>query len=107
MVAGAGPVADGGAAGATADSDEVEIFFAVDEDAPRERVLQAMAKLRAAGRSCDTDYAGRSLNGQIKYANRLEVRFTVIVRGADAILRERGERDVEITLDDLPEKLPA
>jgi histidyl-tRNA synthetase len=95
------------AAGETAGSNEVEIFFAVDDDAPREHVLEAMAKLRAAGRSCDTDYAGRSLNGQIKYANRLEVRFTVIVRGGDAILRERGERDVAISLDDLPEKLPA
>jgi histidyl-tRNA synthetase len=95
------------AAGASAASAEVEIFFAVDDDAPRERVVQAMAMLRAAGRSCDTDYAGRSLNGQIKHANRLEVRFTVIVRGGDAILRERGERDVAISLDDLPDKLPA
>src|SRR5204863_397105 len=45
--------------------------------------------------------------GQIKPANRLEARFTVIVRGGDAILRERGERDVAVSLDELPEKLPA
>jgi histidyl-tRNA synthetase len=94
-------------AGVTPEPDRIEVFFAVDDDAPRERVLQAMAELRRAGRSCDTDYAGRSLNGQIKLANRLEVRFTVIVRGGDAILRERGERDVAVTLDELPEKLPA
>jgi histidyl-tRNA synthetase len=94
-------------AGVTVEPDRVEVFFAVDEDAPRERVLQAMAELRRAGRSCDTDYAGRSLNGQIKLANRLEARFTVIVRGGDAILRERGERDVAVSLDELPEKLPA
>ena len=90
-----------------AEPDRIEVFFAVDDDAPRERVLQAMAELRRAGRSCDTDYAGRSLNGQIKLANRLEARFTVIVRGGDAILRERGERDVAVSLDELPEKLPA
>jgi len=95
------------AAGVIAEPDRIEVFFAVDDDAPRERVLQAMAELRRAGRSCDTDYAGRSLNGQIKLANRLEARFTVIVRGGDAILRERGERDVAVSLDELPEKLPA
>src|SRR5205807_6002985 len=45
-------------AGVTVEPDRVEVFFAVDEDAPRERVLQAMAALRRVGRSCDTDYAG-------------------------------------------------
>jgi histidyl-tRNA synthetase len=95
------------AAGATVEADRVEVFFAVDEDAPREQVLQAMAALRRAGRSCDTDYAGRTLNGQIKLANRLEARFTVIVRGTEAILRQRGERDVVVSLDELAEKLPA
>ncbi len=93
-------------AGVTAEPDRVEIFFAVDGDAERERVLRVMAELRGAGRSCDTDYAGRSLNGQIKLANRLETRFTVIVKDGEAIVRERGQRDVVLPLDELPERLP-
>jgi histidyl-tRNA synthetase len=66
-----------------------------------------MTLLRRAGRSCDTDYAGRSLNGQIKLANRLESRFVVIVKGGEAIVRQRGERDVVVPLDELAERLPA
>src|SRR6185436_7254046 len=37
----------------------IEIFFAVDEGAPRDRALELMARLRASDRSCETDYAGR------------------------------------------------
>jgi histidyl-tRNA synthetase len=91
--------------GASAEADRVEVFFAVDGDAPRPQVLRAMADLRLAGRSCDTDYAGRSLNGQIKLANRLETRWLVIVKGAEAIVRERGERDVEVPLAEVVERL--
>ena len=91
--------------GATAEPDRVEVFFAVDSDAPRPEVLKAMADLRRAGRSCDTDYAGRSLNGQIKLANRLETRWLVIVKDGEAIVRERGERDVEVPLAEVVERL--
>jgi histidyl-tRNA synthetase len=92
-------------AGVTAEPDQVDIFFAVDDTADRARVLEMIAALRRAGRSCDTDYAGRSLNGQIKLANRLEAHWTVIVKDAEAIVRERGERDVVVSLDELPERL--
>jgi histidyl-tRNA synthetase len=91
--------------GVTAEPDRVEVFFAVDSDAPRPEVLKAMADLRRAGRSCDTDYAGRSLNGQIKFANRLETRWLVIVKDGEAIVRERGERDVEVSLAEVVERL--
>jgi histidyl-tRNA synthetase len=90
-------------AGIAAEPEPLEIFFVVDEEAPRERAL--MAELRHAGRSCDTDYAGRSVNGQIKLANRLDSRFTVIVKGDEAIVRERGSRDVVVALDELPQRL--
>lgn len=92
-------------AGVSAEPDQVEIFFAVDDTADRARVLEMIAALRRAGRSCDTDYAGRSLNGQIKLANRLEAHWTVIVKDAEAIVRERGERDVVVPLDELAERL--
>jgi histidyl-tRNA synthetase len=94
-------------AGIAADPEQIEVFFAVDGEAERERALTVMAELRRAGRACDTDYAGRSLNGQLKLANRLETRFTVIVKNGEAIVRERGERDVVVPLDELPQRLPA
>ena len=37
---------------------------------PREQVLALMAELRRRGLACDTDYAGRSLKGQLTQAGR-------------------------------------
>ena len=91
--------------GVTAEPEHVDVFFAVDGDADRAQVLRVIAELRRAGRSCDTDYAQRSLNGQIKLANRLESRWIVIVKDGEAIVRERGERDVVVTLAELPARL--
>ena len=91
--------------GVTAEPEHVNVFFAVDGDADRAQVLRVIAELRRAGRSCDTDYAQRSLNGQIKLANRLESRWIVIVKDGEAIVRERGERDVVVTLAELPARL--
>jgi histidyl-tRNA synthetase len=85
----------------------LDVFFACDEGAPRERVLQLMARLRRAGRSCEADYAGRSLKGQLTHAGRLGARVTVIVGAAGATIRERGAKDVEVPLEDLEERLSA
>jgi histidyl-tRNA synthetase len=88
------------------DPPRLDVFFAVHETAPREAVQRAMAALRSRGVTCDTDYARRSIKGQIGYANRAGVRRLVEVVGADrAILRRRGEPDVEAPLDDLLARL--
>ena len=51
-----------------------------------------MATLRARGYSCDTDYAGRSLKGQLTQAQKRAA--AVAIRGADGwTLRRRGEQD--------------
>jgi histidyl-tRNA synthetase len=84
------------AAGVTAEASGIDVFFALDGGAPRERVLTWMAHLRALGVSCDTDYAGRSLKGQLTQASRLGAATTVIVRAEDALLRRQGEEDAEI-----------
>jgi histidyl-tRNA synthetase len=91
--------------GVRAEPEHVDVFFVVDGDADRAQVLRVIADLRRAGRSCDTDYAQRSLNGQIKLANRLDSRWIVIVKDGEAIVRERGERDVVVPLAELPERL--
>jgi histidyl-tRNA synthetase len=88
-------------------ADQLDVFFAVEEGAQRERVLELMAKLRRAGRACDTDYAGRSLKGQLTQAGRLGARLTVIVGRDGATIREAGARDVAVGLDDLERRLTA
>ena len=70
---------------------ELDVFFAFDGDVDREPALVAMAELRRAGVACDTDYAGRSLKGQMTQASRLGARTTVIVDGEGARVRRAGE----------------
>ena len=76
-------------------------FFVVDADAPRIEVLALMAELRRNGVSCDTDYAGRSVKGQLTQAGRANAELTVVVRGDSATIRRAGLEDVEVPLDQL------
>lgn len=83
----------------------VDVFFALAEDAPRERILPLMRELRRAGLACDTDYAGRSLKGQLTQARRLGARATVVVRKEEAVVRRPGEQDRTVPLSRLLEAL--
>jgi histidyl-tRNA synthetase len=80
-------------------------FFVVDEGASRTEVLTLMAELRRHGVSCDTDYAGRSLKGQLTQAGRANAELTIIVRAGGATVRRAGLEDVEIPLGQLRETL--
>jgi histidyl-tRNA synthetase len=91
--------------GVTAEPPAVEVFFACEEGAPRERILALMAELRRSGRACDTDYAGRSLKGQLTQAGRLGASIVVIAGAAAARVRRRGTAEQEIPLDRLAEAL--
>jgi histidyl-tRNA synthetase len=82
-----------------------DVFFALDEGAPRERVLELMARLRRTGRAADTDYAGRSLKGQLTQARRVGARMTVIVGARAATIRAADARDVEVPLEELEGRL--
>jgi histidyl-tRNA synthetase len=82
--------------GAEAMTPEVEVFFAVEDEAARPDVLAALAELRRSGRAADTDYAGRSLKGQLTQAGRLGARVTVIARSDGATVRRTGEKDVDV-----------
>ena len=58
----------------------------------RAELLREMTELRASGVSVDTDYAGRSLKGQLTHAQKRAA--AVAIRGADGwTLRRRGEQD--------------
>jgi histidyl-tRNA synthetase len=81
---------------ASAEPPRIDAFLAVDGAAPRHDVARWLAELRTAGVSCDTDYAGRSLRGQLTQAARLGATVVVIVGPADAVLRRAGEPDEPI-----------
>src|SRR6266540_2737224 len=84
--------------------DEIDVFFVVDGDADRARVLETMAQLRARGLACDTDYAGRSKKGQLTQAGRLGARTTVIVDGGGVRVARPGG-DEPTTLEELVARL--
>jgi histidyl-tRNA synthetase len=64
-----------------------------------------MAALRRDGLACDTDYAGRSLKGQLTQASRARAGATVIVKATEAIVRRPERSDHAIDLDDLADTL--
>jgi histidyl-tRNA synthetase len=81
---------------APTEEEAVEVFFAVDDAARREEVLALMARLRAEGRACDTDYAGRSLKGQLTQAQRLGAR-TVVIAGSEGFrVRRKGAEELAV-----------
>jgi histidyl-tRNA synthetase len=83
----------------------LDVFVAVADGAPREQVVSLMAQLRRRGRSVDTDYAGRSLKGQLTQAGRLGAGTTVIVRDGEAVVRRPGSEDEIVPLEGLGARL--
>ncbi|MEJ7570313.1 MAG: histidine--tRNA ligase [Gaiellaceae bacterium] len=80
-------------AGVTAAPAVIDVFLALEPDAPRELALGWLKELRAAGIAADTDYAGRSLKGQLTQAGRSGAQTTVIVGPTDVVLRRHGTQD--------------
>jgi histidyl-tRNA synthetase len=81
--------------------ERIEVFIAVEADAPREPVLRWLKELRAHGIAADTDYAGRSLKGQLTQAGRLGAATVVIARPDGATLRRTGQPDEPIAHDEV------
>lgn len=77
----------------------VDVFLALDEGAPRSDVARWLSELRRAGLAAETDFAGRSLKGQLTQASRLGAGRTVIVTGDGAVLRSPGRADEPIAHD--------
>ena len=92
-------------AGVTADAPRIDVFFALEPDAPRADVLRWLMELRAAGVAADTDYAGRSLKGQLTQASRSSAHTTVIVGPERITLRRQGEADEEVERAELVARL--
>ena len=83
--------------GMKAEPPEIDVFFAVEDEESRPSVLAAMAELRRDGRAAETDYAKRSLKGQLTQAGRLGADLTVIVSSDGATVRRTGEKDEQYT----------
>jgi histidyl-tRNA synthetase len=84
----------------------IDVFFAFEDRSQRPAVLPLMAELRCDGRSVDTDYAARSLKGQLTQAQRLGAETIVIVDADGFTLRRRGREDTQVrSLDELEEEL--
>jgi histidyl-tRNA synthetase len=80
--------------GTAAEEPRLDVFVAFEEPELRDRLLPRIAQWRAEGRSVDTDYAGRSMKGQLTQAQRLGAE-TIVVALADGTyqVRRRGEED--------------
>ena len=74
----------------------IDVFFASEPGAPRELVPRWLAELRELGLACDTDYAGRSIKGQLTQAARLGAVATVVVGPERATIRRAGAPDEEV-----------
>ena len=90
---------------ATAERPTVDVFVAVEPDAPRELLPALLKELRDADVAVDTDYAGRSLKGQLTQAGRSGADTTVILRPADALIRKAGTKDEPVAHADVVGRL--
>jgi histidyl-tRNA synthetase len=86
---------------AETEAPKVDVFVAREPDAPRHVVPPLLKGLRDAGIAADTDYAGRSLKGQLTQAGRSGAATTVIVRATDALIRTAGARDEPVAHADV------
>jgi histidyl-tRNA synthetase len=78
--------------GITVAEPQLDLFLVLEAPEQRPDVLAALGSLRAKGVAVDTDYAGRSVKGQLTYAQKRA--RAVAIRGADGwTLRRRGEQD--------------
>lgn len=84
--------------GITAESRGLDLFFVIELGADRAAALAELAKLRAAGVSCDADYAGRSLKGQRTQLARSGARGFVHVR-ADGATIKRGDVEQDVPVE--------
>jgi histidyl-tRNA synthetase len=90
---------------ATADTPSIDVFFAFESEAPRGALAQWLAELRRGGVACDTDYAGRSLKGQLTQAGRSGAAIVVIVGAEGATIRRTGSGDEAVRHDELLARL--
>jgi histidyl-tRNA synthetase len=83
----------------------IDVFLALEDGAPRSAVARWLAELRRAGVAAETDYAGRSLKGQLTQARRLGAAATVVVGPETATLRRPGAADETLAHGEIVSRL--
>jgi histidyl-tRNA synthetase len=83
----------------------IDVFFSWNEETDRPRMLACLAEARRRGLAADTDYAGRSVKGQLTQAERLGAAVTVFAGPDGATIRRPGAADVQVSYDGLVERL--
>jgi histidyl-tRNA synthetase len=84
----------------------LQVFFVLD-GAERSSLLVLQALLRSEGIACDSDYAGRSLKGQLTQAERSGAGIVVIAGPEEATVRRSGASDERVPLAELGARLRA
>jgi histidyl-tRNA synthetase len=79
----------------------LDVFVVGGDGSTRGEVLAIVGELRAAGLASDTDYAGRSLKGQLTQAGRSGAATVVVVGAVDATIRRAGVDDVTVGLGEV------
>ncbi len=77
----------------------IDVFVAA-ADGERERAFALVTELRRTGIAADLDLAGRSMKGQMKQADRVGARRTVILGEEGARVRDMGsgeQRDLDLS----------
>ena len=87
--------------GVTVEPRKLDLFIAAEQG---QKPLTLVKRLREAGIATDTDYAGRSLKGQLTYGQK-HARATLIVSSDGMTLRRPGAQDVSVDTDELIEAL--
>jgi histidyl-tRNA synthetase len=82
--------------GITAEPPAVELFVAFEDESRRPVVLTQVAALRREGHSVETEYGGRSLKGQLSYAQKIGAERIAIVQSDGVTIRQRGELDTKV-----------
>jgi histidyl-tRNA synthetase len=83
----------------------MDVFVAVEPGAPRDRVAAWLAELRRGGVAAETDYAGRSLKGQLTQARRVGAAAIAVVGAEGATLRLPGRPDEPVGHDEIVSRL--
>ncbi len=90
---------------------KMDIFIAIADEAAKSAAINLLFALREAKISADIDYMGRSLKGQLKYADKRGFKYTVFLgsreleSGKVAIKNMETGEQIEVPLNELVDKL--
>ena len=87
----------------TAGDPSIDVFLAVEGERDAGELFGLLTRLRAAGLSAQMELAGRSIKGQLKQADRIGARRTVIAAGGAWRVRDMssGEQQEVATVDEV------